>query len=496
MRYLSVCSGIEAASVAWAPLGWEPVAFSEIDPFPCAVLRHHYPGVPNLGDMTRFKDWPLDGTAVDVLVGGTPCQSFSVAGLRAGLADPRGELMLTYLATALRLRPRWVVWENVPGVLSADHGRAFGTLLGGLAECGYGFAHRVLDAQYFGLAQRRARVFVVGHLGSWQRAAAVLFELSSLRGDPAPRRGTGEGVAPTVSCGAPFSRTGNERAELDAYVADVAGPLGGASQSGGFRTTDLDNHGAYIVSDEAATGHTVGALNGAHGFYSNEGSHGSADNVELAPTLKGSEHTNLAAVAYGGNNTAGSIDVATACRAKGSQHGDFESETFLVQAFKASHYTRGKDGRPSDVVPPLSADADKGDQDLLVFDTMQLTHPENRSNPQPGDPCHALAPGARAPAIAFADVADPVAANQGRTYTREGTHNFRLSNVASTPTAIRRLTPLECERLQGFPDGYTAIPYRGQHTAKDGPRYKALGNSMAVPVMQWIGRRIAEVDAL
>ena len=185
MKVLSVCSGIEAASVAWRPLGWESVAFSEVDAFPSAVLRHYYPDVPNWGDMTRFKEWP--DADIDLLVGGTPCQSFSVAGLRAGLDDPRGSLMLVYLAIARRYRPRWLVWENVPGVLSADDGRAFGSLLGGLAELGYGFAYRVLDAQYFGLAQRRKRVFVVGHLGDWHRAAAVLFERASLSGHPAPR---------------------------------------------------------------------------------------------------------------------------------------------------------------------------------------------------------------------------------------------------------------------------------------------------------------------
>jgi len=193
VRFGSVCSGIEAASCAWRPLGWKAAFFSEIEPFPSAVLTHHYPDTPNLGDMTRFKEWP-DAT-VDVLVGGTPCQSFSVAGLRKGLADPRGNLMLTFLAIADRYRPRWLVWENVPGVLSSGGGRDFGTFLGGLGELGYGFAYRVLDAQYFGVAQRRRRVFVVGHLGSWQRAAAVLFERHSLSGHPAPSREAGKGAA-------------------------------------------------------------------------------------------------------------------------------------------------------------------------------------------------------------------------------------------------------------------------------------------------------------
>lgn len=202
LKFLSVCSGIEAASVAWRPLGWEPVAFSEIAPFPCAVLAHHYPSVPNWGDMTKSQEWP--DVPVDLLCGGTPCQSFSVAGLRKGLDDPRGDLMLTYLAIAAKYRPRWLVWENVPGVLSSNCGRDFGTFLGGLEHLGYGFAYRVLDAQYTrasgfarAVPQRRRRVFVVGHLGDWRRAAAVLFDSESLSGHPAPRRETRQ-VAPTI----------------------------------------------------------------------------------------------------------------------------------------------------------------------------------------------------------------------------------------------------------------------------------------------------------
>ena len=203
MRYLSVCAGIEAASVAWHHMGWEPVAFSEIEKFPSAVLAHHYPNVPNWGDMTKFKEWP--DADINVLVGGTPCQSFSVAGLRKGLDDPRGNLMLTYLAIAQRYRPQWLVWENVPGVLSSEGGRDFAALLRGLAELGYGWAYRVLDAQYFGVAQRRRRVFVVGYLGDWHRAAAVLFERHSLSGHPAPSRQTRKGTAGGVALGATAS---------------------------------------------------------------------------------------------------------------------------------------------------------------------------------------------------------------------------------------------------------------------------------------------------
>ena len=191
MRYLSVCSGIEAATVAWESLGWKPAGFSEVEPFCCALLEHHYPKVPNLGDMTEHGGWDV---RADILVGGTPCQSFSVAGLRGGMADPRGNLALVFLGIAAQVRPRWIVWENVPGVLSADEGRAFGAFLGGMAELGYGWAYRVLDAQYFGVAQRRRRVFVVGCAGGWRSAAAVLFESSCLRGDPAPSREAGKAL--------------------------------------------------------------------------------------------------------------------------------------------------------------------------------------------------------------------------------------------------------------------------------------------------------------
>jgi len=204
MKYLSICSGIEAASVAWHDIpGWSPIGFSEIEPFACAALAHHFPHVPNFGDMTKYHDWKLPH-AINLLVGGTPCQAFSVAGLRKGLADPRGNLTLTFLGMVQHFRPKWVIWENVPGVLSERTG-AFGSFLGGLGELGYGWAYRILDAQFFGVAQRRRRVFVVAHSGAWQRAAAVLFEPESLRGDSAPSREAGKesaagvGYCPAVS---------------------------------------------------------------------------------------------------------------------------------------------------------------------------------------------------------------------------------------------------------------------------------------------------------
>ena len=194
VRYASVCDGIGAAHVAWKPLGWECAWTSEIEPFPAAVVDHHF-GFANIGDMTKITEEMLNGYGpVDLLAGGTPCQSFSVAGLRGGLADPRGNLALRFVQLAAVMQPKWIVWENVPGVLSSGKGRDFGTFLGALGELGYGFAYRVLDAQWFGVAQRRRRVFVVGYLGDWRRAAAVLFERESVFGNPPTRGAKGQGI--------------------------------------------------------------------------------------------------------------------------------------------------------------------------------------------------------------------------------------------------------------------------------------------------------------
>lgn len=205
MRYASVCSGVEAASLAWMPLGWEAVFFAEIEPFPCAVLKERFPDVPNLGDMTEIKGEKYHGT-VDLLVGGTPCQSFSVAGKQAGLRGVSG-LALTYCELLASMRPHWFVWENVPGVFSTNGGEDFKTLLRTFDEIGYSVAWRVLDAQYVrvdgyarAVPQRRRRVFVVGHLGGdWRYPASVLFEPDCLPGDTPPRRVKGAGVARSLT---------------------------------------------------------------------------------------------------------------------------------------------------------------------------------------------------------------------------------------------------------------------------------------------------------
>ncbi len=420
MIYASVCSGIEAASVAWHPLGWRAAFVSEIDRFPCAVLAHHYPDVPNLGDMTKFKEWP--DANIDVLVGGTPCQSFSVAGLRKGLDDPRGNLMFTYLAIAARYRPRWLVWENVPGVLSSNGGRDFGALLGGLAELGYGFAYRVLDAQYFGLAQRRARVFVVGCLGDWRRAAAVLFERASLRGDPAPSRETGQG-----------------------FAAELA-PCIGAGGRGFSRTGE----------------------------------------------------------------TRGQDPVVAMARNAHSSRYDAESETLIAHALRADGFDASEDGtwRGTPLVPVgfnARQDPDSWDDRTGPIDTdgstqgvaFSIQAGALRENPESGPDGIGVREGIAYTVEARAEVQAVAFAQNQRDEVRtmhvagalSKESGMKQQTYVNQSMAVRRLTPRECERLQGFPDDWTAITYRCKPAA-DGPRYKALGNSMAVPVMRWLGERI------
>ena len=391
VNYLSVCAGIEAATVAWHDLGWKATAYSEIEPFPSAVLAHHYLQTPNLGDMTRYRDWSID-EPINLLVGGTPCQSFSVAGLRKGLDDPRGNLALVYLGIADHFRPRWIVWENVPGVLSSNKGRDFGSFLGALGELGYGWAYRVLDAQFFGVAQRRRRVFVVGCLGDWASAAAVLFERQSLRRDTAPSREAGQKAAPAVSTGAPFSRTGNERVEADAMVVQ---PKPASNVAHCLETTCND----YSRAD---------------GF-----------NMVMQPAY-GIPGNWIGRKPENGGNAVDPMHNVSPCLTSTDKHGVAQPTVLM----------------------------DQGGSVMNVMDDGTVG-----------------------------------------TLRRE-THGHEPSIVQNM--AVRRLTPTECERLQGFPDDYTRIAWRKKkpEDCPDGHRYKALGNSMAVPVMRWIGKRIAQVEAI
>jgi DNA (cytosine-5)-methyltransferase 1 len=308
MIFGSVCSGIEAASVAWLPLGWRCAWVAEIDPFCRAVLKHHYPEVPNYGDFTQIGI-TVKPEPVDIIIAGTPCQDFSIAGLRAGLAGSHGQLTLEFIRLINRIRPQWVVWENVPGILSIDCGRAFGTFLAALGKCGYGFAYRILNAQYFGVPQRRRRVFVVGYFGDWRPAAAVLFERASLSSS-------------STSC----------------KTTQAVTPFFPACD---FRSKDdLNCNGKSII------------------------------------------------IRY--------LKVAR-CLTTGEGHGhDYETCTFVPVINRATY-------------------------------------------------------------------------------------------------DVRRLTPRECERLQGFPDDYTLVPYR-RKLAPNGPRYRALGNTFAVPVVRWLGQRIQIIE--
>ncbi|WP_137658280.1 DNA cytosine methyltransferase, partial [Bifidobacterium moukalabense] len=276
MKYISLFSGIEAASVAWAPLGWEPVAFAEIEPFPKAVLKHHYPNVPDLGDMTKV-DWSKYHHAADVVVGGSPCQAFSVAGLRKALADPRGQLMLEYLRACAEIDPEWIVWENVPGVLSAEHGRAFQSLLEAVAELwpDGGAAWRVLDAQFYGVAQRRERVFLVVNTRDWRRAAPVLFERESLCWDHSSSREKRKSLAEgTAECTGnadqrvkSFSWNAGSKAGSIAY-GDVAPTLKTEHNPAIHKSVMLDFHqqdGRFKVSDHPDVSNTLTSHMGTGG---------------------------------------------------------------------------------------------------------------------------------------------------------------------------------------------------------------------------------------
>lgn len=415
MRYVSLCSGIEAATVAWEPLGWEPVAFADIDPFACRVLKHYWPHIPNLGDLSKITEEQIAALGpIDLVIGGTPCQDLSMAGKRAGLAGERSGLFFDFVRifdAARRLcGARFCLWENVPGALSSNNGADFASVVGSLAGCelptptdGWGtegvavgdaglVEWAVLDAQWFGVAQRRRRAFALLDLGNWSNRPPVLLEPESVRGNSAPRRESGQ---------------------------RIAGTLGARAGGGGGFGTDFELDGGLvptvadpITANEART-------------YTHEGYNFRLRNVvahTLSATWDGSED----------GTGRGTPLIATVATAAPLTHG--------------SHPGSNAPGRRKE-----------DDENLVVacFDETQITSPTNGSTADPHTA--ALAASARPPTIASA-------------------------------VAVRRLTPRECERLQGFPDDYTLIP-----GASDSRRYAALGNSMAVPVIRWIGSQIQRV---
>ena len=481
MKYLSVCSGIEAASKAWEPIGWEPVAFSEIEPFPSAVLKHHWPKVPNLGDMSKYEQWNIQSGSVDLLVGGTPCQSFSVAGLRQGLKDPRGNLMLTYLAIAERLKPRWLVWENVPGVLSSNGGKDFGSFLGALGELGYEWAYRVLDAQWFGVAQRRRRVFVVAHLGKGNLAAKVLFESESVRRDTAPsreaRKGIATNVAPSLTASNDPSRspqssevTQQVNAVMQAIAErEVCGCLSdGAHMGGGLNGQDAYS-GRIMAVANAIPIHDQATRNAGKRGDKQDGKGnglGVGKPGDPCPTLtKGDKHAVLYENHPNDSRVTGPHDVAPSCV---SRYGTGGGNVPLVQE-GVDLYNQALTG---DVHCPLRTAGGHGAPAALVQEAIAFE-----------------------PGIATREGSDSRFVKELSPTLRKEMGDNQVA-VSDNRMAVRRLTPRECERLQGFPDDHTMIPWRNKPADQcpDGPRYKALGNSMAVPCMAWIGKRIDAVE--
>ena len=574
MRFGSVCSGIEAASVAWEPLGWTAAWFAEVDRAASEVLAHRFPHVLNHGDMTLLaaKVRAREIEAPDILVGGTPCQGFSAAGLRGGLTDPRGQLTIAFVNLLDAIdevraedgqEPCIVVWENVPGVYNMPD-NAFGCFVAAIigddealepgarpdtgksstfwtwdkklglhrpkwpvagyaAGPGRTAAWRTLDAQYFGLAQRRNRVFLVASAREGFDPADVLPEFDGVRRDSPPSREAGESVAGT----------------LDARV-----------DGGGFPGTD-----------GACAGHVQPVCRSA-GVTSDPAVPQWWDGRDVAQTLDAVLHKGqtmpeknrfpavLQPVAFGGNNQAGPIDVATARNAHAGPHGrlDFESETFVLEPIDPLNFAimpmnSGKDyvARETDVAQPLMAAGPVGGNqggdyivqpiEVLPFDTTQITSASNYSSPRAGDPCHPLAAGAHPPAVCVTEPVTHTLKAEGFDASEDGTgrgqpivpsyletlwdsQEKRIHDISReiAPTisarcngggtvdgwflepvtmAVRRLMPVECEILQGFPPGWTDVPTGPKRKpAADGPRYKQCGNSMATKVMNWIGRRI------
>ena len=426
MNYLSVCSGIEAATVAWHEMGWNPLAFSEIEKFPSQVLAHHYPNTPNLGDMTKFKEWDFGTNRLDLLVGGTPCQSFSIAGLRKGLDDPRGNLALTYVAILDKFRPKWCVWENVPGVLSSGGGRDFASFLTALGQLGYGWSYRVLDAQYFGVAQRRKRVFLVGCLGDWKSAAEVLFESESLSGNIKKGRESRKDIANCLTKSPSSHSSYNPaRSEGNAVVvqwpANVASTLNASfGEKLGLENQHIDSGAPLFVMQPIPIHAQATQYKGGGSNRNNDGKGNGLGIGKPGDPMNTLDTSSRHAVAYENHGTDSRIKEISISPTVIARWGTSGNNVPLAMGFNTN-------ARPDEM-------------NFLDEQSNTLTTSQN-------------------------------------------------SGVFKN-MAVRRLTEVECERLQGFPDNYTNI----KENCPSGARYKALGNSMAVPVMKWIGQRIQQVE--
>ena len=493
MRYLSVCSGIGTDALAWHPLGWECAAFAEVDRQASTVLAHQFPDTQNLGNLEDIGE--SDVGPIDLVVGGTPCQDFSVAGLRAGLDGARGNLTLEFVRLLDRLRPGWFVWENVPGVLSDNGGRTFGAILGAMVSLGYGVAWRCLDSQYIrveshprAVPQRRRRVFVVGHIGGdWRPPFGVLVEPESLRRDSPPRRQSRQDPTGAAAVGFGGGRTGGP--------IDVAPALLTHGVHQDFETEAL-------ICQTAAPPLTGNPY----------GDHESREGLLVAHTLRGEGHdagedgtgrgTPLVVTTHPGREVAGTMTAHHRGKGGGSDLGtDFRLDGGLVPVAiqgnasnpivsedgacptmdtKAGKMAvavslRGRDGGNmaelgEDVSPALRTAGGGADKQYVLTARAFAENMRGEVRFENGD-------GQVAGALSSAGGGKP---GQGHPTIIDRMH-------------VRRITPLEAERLQGLPDNWTAVRYRGRPMA-DGPRYRLIGNGMSVNVMRWLGERIAMME--
>lgn len=511
MRYISLFSGIEAASAAWMPLGWKCVALSEVDPYCCSVLDRRVPGVPNVGDI-RLVDWRKYAGKTDIVIGGSPCQSFSVAGKRAGLAGESG-LMLEYIRAIQEIRPRCFVWENVPGALSSERGEAFRCLLGAMDEIGYGMAWRVLDAQFFHLAQRRERVFLVGVLGSAASAAEILFEPESLRWDTPSSKIKRKELAAAAGCRPSLCRT------MLVRCGKAGGGKGALIQRDMASTlSTMNNQTLFQPKGEGRLGPCFGIVGNIVGREPKNGGNGigwcSPDDEGMYTLTAMDRH----AVAFAQNTrdevrlVGGDGELAGALAASGGA----KQQSYVVEGCAVCQYGEAAgapiarfDSSPcadrgptvvaykqnaSEEVRPVGGDGDvagtlvsdsRTRQTLLCVESDQA----NAMTREGLCGCLTARCAKGAPLVCMADD------NANAAIDEDLSGSLKIGGAppaVANGYVVRRLTPLECERLQGFPDGWTAVEHRGK-PASDTQRYKALGNSMAVPVIVWIGRRIERV---
>lgn len=550
MRYASVCSGVEAASLAWMPLGWEPVWFSEIEPFPCEVLKQRFPGVQNLGDMTKIDGEKYRGT-VDLLVGGTPCQGFSVAGKQGGLDDPRSALCLAYCRLLGTMRPRWFVWENVPGVFSTNGGEDFKAFLRKIDEIGYSCAWRVLDAQYIrvdgyprAVPQRRRRVFVVGYLGEWRYPASVLFEPGCLHRDTPPRRTPEEETPGGAGRGA---QTAGFRAM--SIGNGQAGELGCANDSIAQTLHCMHDQQAVLCYENHAQDSRIKEIDCSPVISAKAGTGGGNlplvqhilyDNQTRAREPKSCGDVSCclqAAIGMAGNNLPlePHKQPEEVNDADAKKRNPVEILSILRKEIGEENF-RNEIGRLRSIYEKevlqstvhgdgvrCKADNNNGKvnmsipctEDCPIYDMRDVWCGKCNGCPPQGQGFYEQCSGELNASMSQMSQSDSCKKEDvcNMRNTAKGTWLLRkalgkiqeIRQPASVQTqsvrhdtraTVRRLLVVEAERLMGFPDDHTRIPWRGKPAEKcpDSPRYKACGNSMCVNVMRWIGMRIENVE--